>query len=118
MRDLGSLLSRASLSLTTVDTDEIIVKYPSMYELMTDLANMGEGNAVIQRSKKLSQDTIDAAAEIYQAVYGNSDGTIPATFQVLYMIGWKPHESQPKPLKRGSGEISLKTLEKSNAIEK
>ncbi len=27
-------------------------------------------------------------------MYGNEDGSVPATFQILYMIGWKPHESQ------------------------
>ena len=27
-------------------------------------------------------------------MYGLEDGGIPATFFVLYMIGWKPHDSQ------------------------
>ncbi|KAJ2056071.1 NADH dehydrogenase [ubiquinone] 1 alpha subcomplex assembly factor 5, partial [Coemansia sp. S155-1] len=40
-------------------------------------------------------------------LYGNEDGSIPATFQVIYMIGWKPDPSQPKPLARGSGQVSL-----------
>ncbi|ORY44750.1 S-adenosyl-L-methionine-dependent methyltransferase [Rhizoclosmatium globosum] len=111
LRDLGSLLSRAGLTLTTLDTDEIVVRYPSMYELIQDLSAMGEGNAIFNRTGCLTRDTIDAAAEIYKSVYGNEDGSIPATFQILYMIGWKPDPSQPKPAKRGSGEVSLKTLE-------
>ncbi|KAJ3064151.1 NADH dehydrogenase [ubiquinone] 1 alpha subcomplex assembly factor 5, partial [Rhizoclosmatium hyalinum] len=93
------------------DTDEIVVRYPSMYELIQDLSAMGEGNAIFNRTGGLTRDTIDAAAEIYKSVYGNEDGSIPATFQILYMIGWKPDPSQPKPAKRGSGEVSLKTLE-------
>ncbi|KAI8831058.1 S-adenosyl-L-methionine-dependent methyltransferase [Chytriomyces cf. hyalinus JEL632] len=116
MKDLGSLLSRAGLTLTTLDTDEIVIKYPSMYELIQDLSDMGEGNAIFNRTASLNRDTIDAAAEIYKAVYGNPDGSIPATFQILYMIGWKPDPSQPKPLKRGSGEVSLKTLGESVPI--
>jgi NADH dehydrogenase [ubiquinone] 1 alpha subcomplex assembly factor 5 len=35
-------------------------------------------------------------------MYGNEDGTVRATFQVVYMIGWKEHKSQPEPKKRGS----------------
>lgn len=27
-------------------------------------------------------------------MYGHEDGSVPATFQILYMIGWKPHASQ------------------------
>ncbi|KAJ3406793.1 hypothetical protein HDV05_005828, partial [Chytridiales sp. JEL 0842] len=109
-RDLGSLLSRAGFSLTTVDVDEIVVNYPSMYELIQDLRAMGESNAIANRQGALNKDVFHAAAEVYRAVYGNEDGSVPATFQILYMIGWKPDPSQPKPLKRGSGEISLKSL--------
>ncbi|TPX77757.1 hypothetical protein CcCBS67573_g01004 [Chytriomyces confervae] len=104
------------VSPMAVDTDEIVIKYPSMYELIQDLSDMGEGNAIFNRTASLNRDTIDAAAEIYKAVYGNPDGSIPATFQILYMIGWKPDPSQPKPLKRGSGEVSLKTLGESVPI--
>lgn len=61
----------------------------------------------------LRRDTAVAAAAIYHQLYGNKDGekyTIPATFQIIYMLGWKPDASQPKPLPRGSGEMSLKDL--------
>jgi NADH dehydrogenase [ubiquinone] 1 alpha subcomplex assembly factor 5 len=54
-----------------------------------------------------------AAAAIYTQLYGNKEGEkyfIPATFQIIYMLGWKPDASQPKPLTRGSGEMSLKDL--------
>ena len=27
-------------------------------------------------------------------MYGNEDGSVPATFQLLHFIGWKPHQSQ------------------------
>nr|KAJ3420437.1 hypothetical protein HK105_005672 [Polyrhizophydium stewartii] len=111
VRDIGSLLSRAGYALTTVDVDEIVVNYPSMIELMDDLRAMGENNAVVSRRPTISRDVIMAAAAAYKSVYGNEDGTIPATFQIIYMIGWKPDPSQPQPLARGSGEISFKTLE-------
>ncbi|RKP11953.1 S-adenosyl-L-methionine-dependent methyltransferase [Piptocephalis cylindrospora] len=106
--DMGQLLSRAGLTLTTVDVDEVVVRYPSLFELMTDLHDMGESNSIINRRPYLSRDVMMAASSIYQEMYGSEDGTIPATFQILYLIGWKPDPSQPKPLARGSAKASLK----------
>ncbi|KAI9096644.1 S-adenosyl-L-methionine-dependent methyltransferase [Phlyctochytrium arcticum] len=111
VKDVASLLQRAGFTLITVDIDEISVSYPSMFELIQDLRAMGESNAIVARKPYLSRDTLMAAGAIYKEIYGNEDGTIPATFQVIYMIGWKPDPSQPKPLPRGSGQISLKDLE-------
>ncbi|KAJ1945115.1 hypothetical protein EC988_005829 [Linderina pennispora] len=93
---MGSLLKRAGLTLSTVDVDNIIVNYPTMLHLISDLNAMGEGNSVVQRMPFLKRDTLLAASAIYKA-----------TFQVIYMIGWKPDPSQPQPLPRGSGEVSL-----------
>ncbi|KAJ2724030.1 hypothetical protein GGI07_002235 [Coemansia sp. Benny D115] len=109
-RDVGSLLGRAGFTLTTVDLDNIVVNYPSMLHLISDINAMGEGNSVVQRLPFIKRDTLLAASAIYKEMHGNEDGTIPATFQVIYMIGWKPDPSQPKPLPRGSGETSLGDL--------
>uniref|UniRef100_A0A1B6C9K2 Arginine-hydroxylase NDUFAF5, mitochondrial n=1 Tax=Clastoptera arizonana TaxID=38151 RepID=A0A1B6C9K2_9HEMI len=109
VRDIGSLLTRAGFTMLTVDSDEIVVGYPSMFELMLDLKGMGESNAARNRSLHLSREKMFAAAAIYNELYGK-DGQIPATFHILYMLGWKPDPSQPKPLARGSGEVSLKDL--------
>ncbi|KAG0262804.1 hypothetical protein DFQ27_002117 [Actinomortierella ambigua] len=105
-RDLGALLSRAGFTLTTVDVDEVTVNYPSAIELMQDLRAMGESNAVLTRRAFLKRDTMMAAAAIYQEMYGNPDGSVPATFQILYMIGWKPSPTQFKPLERGTSNGS------------
>ncbi|XP_023718998.1 arginine-hydroxylase NDUFAF5, mitochondrial [Cryptotermes secundus] len=113
IRDIGSLLTRAGFTMLTVDTDEIVVGYPSMFELMWDLKGMGESNAAYNRRLNLRRDTALAAAAIYKQLYGKEeDGiySVPATFQIIYMLGWKPDASQPKPLPRGSGEMSLKDL--------
>eukprot|EP00052_Salpingoeca_macrocollata_P009476 m.74700 g.74700 ORF g.74700 m.74700 type:complete len:312 (-) comp17121_c0_seq4:48-983(-) len=113
MRDVGSLLQRAGFSLLTVDTDEVTIHYPSAYELMLDLRDMGESSASFNRGNMLRRDTMLAASAIYEAMYGSSlEGTrsIPATFQIIYLIGWKPDPSQPQAAKRGSAERSLKEL--------
>lgn len=112
--DLSGLLLRAGFSLTTVDIDEIVVQYPSMFELIEDLKAMAENSALIGRKPVLSRDVLMAASAIYQEMYGKTDEngvkSVPATFQVLYMIGWKPDPRQPKPLARGSGKVSMKDI--------
>jgi NADH dehydrogenase [ubiquinone] 1 alpha subcomplex assembly factor 5 len=81
-----------------------------MFELMQDLQAMGENNALFLRKSYTSRDVFIAAAAAYKSIYGNQDGSIPATFQIIYLIGWKPHHSQPHPLKRGSAQKSFKDL--------
>uniref|UniRef100_A0A7N6C2J7 Arginine-hydroxylase NDUFAF5, mitochondrial n=1 Tax=Anabas testudineus TaxID=64144 RepID=A0A7N6C2J7_ANATE len=112
--DLGNLLGRAGFNMLTVDVDDVQVHYPGITEVMTDLQGMGESNCAWNRKSLLHRDTILAAAAIYNEMYGNEDGSIPATFEILYLIGWKPHESQAKPAKRGSATASFGDLSKIN----
>ncbi|KYQ56262.1 hypothetical protein ALC60_04876 [Trachymyrmex zeteki] len=122
IRDIGSLLTRANFTMLTIDTDEIVIGYPSMFELMSDLKGMAENNAARNRNLHLPRDTLIAAASIYKELYGKTreDNTafVPATFQIIYMLGWKPDESQPKPLRRGTGQVSLKDLYRLDQIVK
>ncbi|GAA5930289.1 hypothetical protein JCM3775_004353 [Rhodotorula graminis] len=106
-QSVTSLLNRAGFALSTVDVDEVQIAYPSIHELVDDLKWMGEGNAVVNRRRTLSPETLLAAGEIYKELHGLEDGSIPATFQIMHMIGWKPDPSQPKPAKRGSGSTNL-----------
>ncbi|KNE65184.1 hypothetical protein AMAG_10836 [Allomyces macrogynus ATCC 38327] len=108
---IGAMIGGESLfELRTVDVDEIVVDYPSMFKLIDDLHAMGESNVVLQRRSFLHRDTLLAASSIYQQLHGNPDGTVPATFQIIYLIGWKPSPTQPAPLERGSAKISLKKM--------
>ncbi|XP_048456531.1 arginine-hydroxylase NDUFAF5, mitochondrial isoform X2 [Rhincodon typus] len=108
--DLGNLLEQAGFTMLTVDIDEILVNYPGIFEIMEDLQGMGESNCAWSRKPLLHRDTMLAAAAIYKEMYGNDNGSVPATFQILYMIGWKPHESQAKPARRGSATLSFGDL--------
>ncbi|XP_057358697.1 arginine-hydroxylase NDUFAF5, mitochondrial isoform X1 [Manis pentadactyla] len=94
VNDLGHLLGRAGFNTLTVDTDEIQVNYPGMLELMEDLQGMGESNCAWNRKALLHRDSMLAAAAVYREMYGNEDGSVPATYQIYYMIGWKYHDSQ------------------------
>uniref|UniRef100_M1BPL9 Uncharacterized protein n=4 Tax=Solanum TaxID=4107 RepID=M1BPL9_SOLTU len=73
---------------------------------------MGETSALLQRSKVLKKDTALATAAIYESMFAAEDGTIPATFQIIYMTGWREHQSQQKPKKRGSATVSFQDLQK------
>lgn len=111
VRDVGGLLQTAGYTLLTVDVDDIVVDYPDMFALMMDLGAMGEGNAVLGRKEgPIERDVLIAAQAIYKELHGNKDGTLPATFRIIYMIGWKPSANQRKPLPRGSGQISMKDI--------
>jgi NADH dehydrogenase [ubiquinone] 1 alpha subcomplex assembly factor 5 len=112
--DVSSLLQGAGFQLQTVDVDTVTVGYPDMPTLMTHLQRMGESSAALNRHLSVGKDVFLAASSIYQKLYGLEDGSIPVTFQIIYMIGWKHHENQPRPKRRGSASKSLKDINKSD----
>ncbi|KAK0652095.1 S-adenosyl-L-methionine-dependent methyltransferase [Cercophora newfieldiana] len=111
VRDVGGLLQKAGFTMLTVDVEDIVVDYPDMFALMEDLQAMGESNAVLGREMgPIGRDVLLAGNAIYKELHGNEDGTIPATFRIIHMIGWRVSEDQAKPLKRGSGQVNLKDI--------
>ncbi|WWC64725.1 uncharacterized protein I303_107336 [Kwoniella dejecticola CBS 10117] len=108
--DAPSLLNRAGFTLTTIDVEDMTINYPSIWELVSDLRDMGESNAILGRRAHVSRDVLLAADAIYKELYGNEDGSVPATFQIIFLIGWKPGPNQPKALERGSATTSLKDV--------
>ncbi|XP_073132308.1 putative methyltransferase At1g22800, mitochondrial isoform X1 [Henckelia pumila] len=112
VRDAGNLLTRAGFTLPGVDVDEYTVRYNSALELIEHLRSMGETNALLQRSKILKRETALAVAAVYESMFAADDGTVPATFQVIYMTGWREHTSQQKPKRRGSATISFGDIQK------
>jgi len=117
IRDVGMLLNRAGFTMLTIDTDEMVIGYPSMFELLHDLKGMAESNAAFNRPLTLSRDVLLSASAIYDEMYKKinpetNESGVHATFQVIYFVGWKPHHSQPQPLERGTANVSLKDLGK------
>ncbi|MAM67176.1 MAG: SAM-dependent methyltransferase [Rhodospirillaceae bacterium] len=113
----GGLLQRAGFALPVVDTDTLTVTYTDMFALMRDLRGMGETNAVAARDQRfMRRDTLFAAAEKYQALYADADGRVPATFQVIWLTGWAPHESQQKAIRPGSATARLADALDANEI--
>ncbi len=104
----GALLQRAGYALPVVDSEILTVTYPNLLALMRDLRGMGEGNALAHRDKSFTgKRLLLRAEELYHKRYGEADGRLRASFEILFLIGWAPHESQQKPLRPGSAEQSL-----------
>jgi SAM-dependent methyltransferase len=108
LRDLGALLQRAGLALPVADTDRITVRYTTVFDLMRDLRGMGATNALVERRRTpLKRATLLRMAEIYAERFGDPDGRIRASFEIVWLSGWAPHESQQQPLKPGSAKARL-----------
>jgi SAM-dependent methyltransferase len=108
LRDLGALLQRAGFALPVVDSDRLTVRYPSVFALMSDLRRMGATNILSERSRKpLRRATLARMAEIYARRFADADGRLRASFEIVWLSGWAPHESQQKPLKPGSAAQRL-----------
>jgi NADH dehydrogenase [ubiquinone] 1 alpha subcomplex assembly factor 5 len=108
LRDAAGLLQRAGFALPVADSETIDVEYANALELMRELSAMGESNLVIERRRGLARRaTLLRAAEIYRERFTQVSGRVAASFEVLFLHGWAPHESQPKPIKPGSARHRL-----------
>ncbi|MBB4232756.1 methyltransferase domain-containing protein [Rhizobium mongolense] len=108
VRDVGGLLQRAGFALPVIDAETYTVRYDSLFPLMKDLRAMGMTNPLAARSRKPpTRAFFLRAAEIYAERYSDPDGRIRATFSIIYVSGWAPHESQQKPLQPGSAKTRL-----------
>lgn len=108
VRDIGGLLQRAGFALPVTDSDRLTVRYGDVFALMRDLRAMGASNPLVTRRRvPLRRATLLRMAAIYHERFADPDGRIRATFQVVTLSGWAPHESQQKPLRPGSAKARL-----------
>ena len=108
LRDVGALLQRTGFALPVTDIDRIVVRYDSAFALMHDLRRMGATNVLVERRRAPTRRaTLLRMAQIYGERFADPDGRIRATFEVIWLSGWAPHESQQQPLKPGSAKASL-----------
>jgi SAM-dependent methyltransferase len=108
VREMGALLQRAGFALPVTDVDRVVVRYASPLALMHDLRRMGAANALSERRRRpLRRATLARMLEIYGERFTDADGRIRATFEIVWLSGWAPHESQQQPLKPGSARQRL-----------
>jgi SAM-dependent methyltransferase len=107
LSDAAGLLQRAGFALPVADAETISVTYPDAFALMRDLRGMGETNAAALRRRNFSRRaTLFGAVDRYRIAHAR-DGRIPATFEVLFLTGWAPHDSQQRPMRPGSAQARL-----------
>ncbi len=108
VKDAGALLQRAGLALPVTDVEHLTVRYAEPLQLLFELRAMAEAQALVEGARTpLGRAVLARFAALYRNRYADPDGRVRARFDIVTMTGWKPHASQPKPLRRGSGEVSL-----------
>ncbi|MFA5951838.1 MAG: methyltransferase domain-containing protein [Hyphomicrobium sp.] len=108
VRDLGGLLQRAGYALPVVDADVVRATYASPLALMRELKSMGASNMLSARRRvPVTRGLVARACEIYVERFGIDNGRVPATFEILTLTAWVPHESQQRPLRPGSAKARL-----------
>ncbi len=108
IREMGGLLQRAGLALPVADALPFTVTYTSPLHLMRELRQMGENNALADRLRRPTRRAVILrAAEIYTQTHAGDDNRIPATFEMIFLSGWAPDDSQPQPLRPGSATARL-----------
>jgi SAM-dependent methyltransferase len=108
VRQLGGLLQRAGFALPVADSDRLTVRYDSALALMQDLRRMGATNILTERRKTpLRRETLARVVQVYADNFSDADGRVHATFEIIWLSGWAPHESQQQPLKPGSARHRL-----------
>jgi SAM-dependent methyltransferase len=108
VRDLGGLLQRAGFALPVADVERTVARYTDLFALVRDLRAMGETNALTERSlHPMRRDMLAATLAHYAQNFADPDGKLRTTFDIVYLTGWAPHESQQQPLRPGSAKTKL-----------
>jgi len=108
VREMGALLQRAGFALPVTDVERLTVRYSSPFILMGELRRMGATNVLVERRRTpLPRATLKRMAEVYAERFSDPDGKVRATFDLIWLSGWAPHESQQKPLRPCSAQPRL-----------
>jgi len=108
VRTMGALLQRAGFALPVTDVDRVVVRYDSPLRLMHDLRRMGATNVLIERRRGgLRRQTLKRLVEVYAERFADPGGRLRASFDIIWVSGWAPHESQQQPLRPGSARTRL-----------
>ena len=108
MQDAAGLLHRAGFALPVADLDKVRVTYAHPLKLLADLRQMGETSVLADRHPRaLTRTLLARTAELYAERFGDTEGRVPATFEIITLTGWSPHESQQQPLRPGSAKMRL-----------
>jgi SAM-dependent methyltransferase len=106
VRSAGDLLARAGFALPVADGERLTLRYGALGRLLDDLRGMAATNVLAGAVPPLSRAALMRAGAAFDAA-ADGDGRTAETVEIVYMLGWAPAPSQPKPAKRGSATASL-----------
>ncbi len=108
IRDLGGLMQRAGFALPVADSVTQTVHYRDLGRLFADLRSMGETSSLAARPRRFtSRKVLGAAETVYRNSFATAEGALQATFELVFLTGWAPHDSQQKPLRPGAARQRL-----------
>ena len=108
VRTAGDLVARAGLTLPVADSDHMRLKYSSLQRLIADIRDVGGSNIMTGTLTSIPRHVYAEIEHRFQAKAG-LDGKFSESVTILYLCAWAPHPDQPKPARRGSGQVSLTT---------
>ena len=108
-QQMGGLMQRAGFALPVIDSDVLDVSYKTLAQLLEELEYMGEGFALTEEKPVYENSFLSDVELAYRKKFADAfdASRIQASFELIYLLGWSPHENQQKPLKPGSAQKSL-----------
>jgi hypothetical protein len=106
VRSAGDLLARAGFALPVADGEALDARYRSLDGLLADLRFGAQGSVLAGSRPPLGRMQAAAAHGVFLG-QADPDGRVTETFEIVYLIGWAPDASQPRPARRGSAVASL-----------
>ncbi len=108
VRTAGDLMARAGLTIPVADSDRLHLNYSSLHRLISDIRDVGGSNIMTGSRFMIGRDVYRRICSLFTS-HANADGKFSESITILYLCAWAPHPDQPKPARRGSGQVSLKT---------
>ncbi|MFN3618746.1 methyltransferase domain-containing protein [Sphingorhabdus sp.] len=106
LRSAADLLVRAGFNLPVADQDMTFIRYGDWRSLISDIRDAGIGNALAGPRPYLGKDISNRLDNLF-AARADEEGKVTECFTHLHLSGWAPSESQRRPAKRGSAQVSL-----------
>ncbi len=106
IRTMADLLVRAGFKLPVADRDNLIIRYSSLFDLVSDIRDLGLGNSLSTHTAIYNKASLYRALEKWTELQ-EEDGKVSEHCALIHFNGWAPSPDQPQPAKRGSGKISL-----------
>jgi NADH dehydrogenase [ubiquinone] 1 alpha subcomplex assembly factor 5 len=109
LRSAADLLARAGFALPVADQDMMTARYANWRRIVSDIRDAGLGNALAGPRKYPGKDFIRQLDNGWTA-RADKHGKVEEYFTHLHMSGWAPSAQQPRPARRGSGQVSLSDI--------